>query len=120
AFYLLPVTHHCWTSVFQLSMGCSPAGGGLFVDLSCAMATLAAGPFIVAEIVRLRTATARQRDPPSNGLGCRVSGLTCGFISAQVSSLQIDAYVRRREANKRGRLVGLGESFLSLERADSA
>src|SRR2546430_7917495 len=39
AVYLLPITHHWWTSVFQLSMGCSPAGGRLLVDLSCAMAT---------------------------------------------------------------------------------
>src|SRR5438034_338683 len=102
AVYLLPVTHHWWTSVFQLSMGCSPAGGRLFVDLSCAMAPVAAGPFVAAGTVRLGAATARQGDPDySNNASYGVSRLTCGFVSAQVPSLQIDAYVRRREANKR-------------------
>ncbi len=109
AFYLLPVTHHCWTSVFQLSMGCSPARGRLFVDLSCAMATMAQGPFVVEGI----------GDPDYSDLSYSFSRLTCGFVSAQVPSLQINAYVRHREANQRRRFLGLGESFVSLERADS-
>src|SRR2546423_1633171 len=56
----------------------------------------------------------------SNDLSYGVSVLTCGFVFAQVPSLQIDAYVRRREANERRRFVGLGESFVSLERTHSA
>jgi hypothetical protein len=39
-------------------MGCSAAGDRLFVDISRAMATLAAGPFVVAGIIRLGEATA--------------------------------------------------------------
>src|SRR5439155_3100007 len=86
AFCLLPVARHCRTSVFQLSMGCPPAGGWLFVDLSCAMATMAAGPFVVARI----------GDPGYSDLSYSLSGLTSGFVLAQVPSLQINAYVRRR------------------------
>ena len=75
------------------------------------MATMAAGPFVVAVI----------GDPDYRvELSYGFFGLTCEFVSAQVPSLQIDAHVRRREANKRRRFLGLGESFVSLERAHSA
>src|SRR5262245_52797435 len=50
AFCLLPVAHDRWTSVSQFSMGCSPAGNRFFVDLHCAMATVAAGPTMVAGV----------------------------------------------------------------------
>src|SRR6266545_3037980 len=103
-FRLLPVTHHCWTSVSQLSMGCSPAGDRLFVDLSRAMATMAAGAAMVAGI----------SDP-----GYSFSGFTGGCVFAQVPSLQINAYVWRREADQRRRFLGLAESFVSLERPHS-
>src|SRR4030095_6723964 len=75
AFCLLPVTHHCWTSVSQLSMGCSALGDRLFVDLSRAMAAMAAGADVVAAVIRLRMATARQGNP-----GYSLSGLTGRFV----------------------------------------
>src|SRR5262249_6878726 len=72
AFYLLPVTYHCWTSISELSMGCSAARDRLFVDLSCAMAAAAAGPFVAAGI--------DDRD-------CSFPGFARGFVLAQVPSL---------------------------------
>ena len=91
-------------------MGCSPVGDRFLVDLSCAMATMGAGPFVMAGI----------GGPDYSDLSYSFSGLTSGFVLAQVPSLQINAYVRRREANQRRRFLGLGESFVSLERTHSA
>jgi len=79
------------------------------LDLSCAMATMATGPFVVASI----------GDPRYSDLSYSFSGLTSGFIPAQVPSLQTNAYVRRREANQRRRFLGLAESVVSLECAHS-
>jgi len=103
AFCLLSVAHDRWTSVSQFSMGCSPAGNRFFVDLYCAMATMAAGVVMVAGV----------SDP-----GYSVSSFTGGFVFAQVPSLQTNAHVRRREVDQRRRFLGLAESLVSLERAD--
>src|SRR5262249_42078498 len=84
AFCLLPVTHHCWTSVSQFSMGCSSLGDRLSVDLSCALATLAAGADVATGV---------------SGTGSSFSGLTARFVLAQVPSLQINTHVRRREGD---------------------
>ena len=84
-------------------MGCSPFGGRFFVDLFCAMETVAAGALMVAEV---------------SAPDYSASGLTDGFVFAQVSSLQTNAHVRYREADQRRRFLGLGESLVSLGRAD--
>src|SRR5437899_5313312 len=82
-------------------MGRSPARDRLFINLSRAVATLAKGIDMVAAVT----------DP-----GHSVSRFTRGFVFAQISAVQAHADVRRGEADQRRRLVGLGESLVSLER----
>ena len=72
------------------------------------MATMATGPTVVAGI-----GEPGYRDP-----GYSISSFTGGFVFAQIPSLQTNAHVRRREVEQRQRFLGLGESLLSLERAD--
>src|SRR4029077_9247160 len=102
AFFVLPVAHRCRTNLPQFSMGRSPARDRLSSHLFCALATLAKGAFVVAGI-----------DDP----GYSRAGFARGFVFAQVSSVQTHADVRRSEAYQRRRLMGLGESLVSLERA---
>ena len=48
------------------------------------------------------------------------TGLTGRDVSAQVSPLQADVHVWGGEAHQRRQLLGLDQSFLSLERTDRA
>src|SRR5262249_34222817 len=105
AFTPLPVAHHCWTNLPQFSMGYSPPRDWFFVDLSGALATLAKGVDVVGRTI---------------GSAYRTSGITSGFVFAQISSVQTDADVGRGEADQRRRFLGLGESLISLERAHGA
>ena len=85
-------------------MGHSSARDWFFIDLSDPVATLAKRALVVVAGI----------DDP----GYSISGSTRGFVLAQISSVQTDADVGRGEADQRRRFLGLGESLISLERAD--
>src|SRR5438067_9577483 len=85
-FCLLPVALHCWTNLFQFSMGRSPDRNWFFIHFPRAVATLANGADVVAGL---------------SIPGYSRAGFTRGFVFAETSLVQTDVDVRRGEAHQR-------------------